>query len=160
MSIALIAAMNADRVIGSNGTIPWHVSEDLQHFKSLTLNHPVIMGRKTFLSIGRPLAGRKNLVVSSTLKEIKGVEICRTLQEAVAKCHGEEVFIIGGAKLYEEGLLLADTLYITEIEKDCHGDTKFPDFKGLGFVETSRSKRLLSAKEQIYYCFVTYQKKL
>lgn len=159
MRLSLIVAQNAKRVIGIDGQMPWHVSEDLKHFKSLTLNHSVIMGKRTFLSIGKPLPQRRNIVVSSTLEPKEGIIVCKSLNEALDLCSQEdEVFVIGGARLYAESLNLAQTLYLTEIEKDCAGDTYFPEFRHLGFKEIERSPRYLSDKEQLYYSFVTYQR--
>ena len=159
MQLSLIVAQNAKRVIGKDGQIPWHVSEDLKHFKTLTLNHSVIMGKRTFLSIGKPLPQRRNIVVSSTLDPKEGILVCKSLEEALALCCNEaEVFVIGGARLYAESLNLAQTLYLTGGEKECAGDTYFPEFKHLGFKEVERSPRYLSDKEQIYYSFVTYQR--
>ena len=130
MRMSLIAAMAANRVIGRDNRLPWHLSADLKRFKRLTLGHTLIMGRKTFESIGRPLPGRSTIVVTrQTGYAPPGVQIARSVPEALALAQGdEEVFIAGGAELFRETLPVADRLYLTLIEKDFEGDTFFPDF--------------------------------
>lgn len=107
--------------------MPWHLPEDLKHFKELTMGRTVVMGRKTFESIGKPLPGRTNVVVTRQQDfETQGVQVVHSLAEAVAKY--PDAFIIGGAEVYRQALPLADELYITRIEADYEGDTKFPEF--------------------------------
>lgn len=128
MSLALLVAMSRNRVIGRNGRLPWHLSEDLQRFKRLTLGHCVIMGRKTFESIGKPLPGRDNIVVTrNPAYAPTGVTVVHALEAAVAHCgNAEKIFVIGGAEIFEQALPLADTLYMTLIEHEIEGDTFFP----------------------------------
>lgn len=123
---AIITAMTKQRVIGKDNKLPWHIKEDLMLFKELTLNKTIIMGRKTYESIGRPLPKRQNIVVSSTLKDDR-VEIASSLQEAI-KMAEFPICFVGGASIYREALLLADELFISEVKKDYEGDTFFPDF--------------------------------
>ncbi|MCH1929773.1 type 3 dihydrofolate reductase [Shewanella sp. A25] len=128
MHIAMIAAMANNRVIGKDNQMPWHLPEDLRHFKAMTLGKPVVMGRKTFESIGRPLPGRHNIVISRQADlAIEGVT-CVTSFDAAKAAAGEceELVIIGGGQLYAELLPLADKLYLTEINLDVEGDTYFP----------------------------------
>ena len=131
MKIAMIAAMAKQRVIGKDNQMPWHLPADLQHFKAVTLGKPVLMGRKTFESIGRPLPGRRNLVVSRTLPvDTKGVEWFSSVELAlVAASSSSEVMVIGGGEIYRQCLPLADTLYLTEIELMVDGDAYFPDYQ-------------------------------
>ncbi|RTR40860.1 type 3 dihydrofolate reductase [Shewanella canadensis] len=128
MKIAMIAAMANNRVIGKDNQMPWHLPEDLKHFKAMTLGKPIVMGRKTFESIGRPLPGRHNIVISrqESLK-IEGVT-CVSSFEAAKKVAGdcEELVVIGGGQLYSSLLKEADKLYLTEINLDVDGDTFFP----------------------------------
>lgn len=126
----LIAAMTRDRVIGKDNRMPWHIPEESRHFRKLTTGHTLIWGRKTFESVGR-LPKRNILVVSRSLAgETEGVDVCRTLDEAIrkARSYGKEIFIAGGAEIYRQALPLADKLYLSYIKKDYDGDTCFPEF--------------------------------
>jgi dihydrofolate reductase len=126
----ILVAMTGDRVIGRGNTIPWHLPAELRLFRELTLGHPVIMGRRTFESIGRPLPGRRNLVVSRTLPPAPDeVEVCRSLDEALQRAApARKVFFIGGAEIYRQALPLADTLRISWIAGRYEGDVLFPEF--------------------------------
>jgi len=130
MRIAMIAAMANNRVIGKDNKMPWHLPEDLRHFKAMTLSKPVLMGRKTFESIGRPLPGRHNIVISRNSQlSIEGVTCVTSLDEAIAvagEC--DEIVVIGGGQLYQQLLPKADVLYLTIIDVDVEGDTVFPDW--------------------------------
>lgn len=135
MLISLIVAMAHGRVIGANNQMPWHMPADLRHFKQMTLGKPVIMGRRTFESIGRPLPGRRNLVISRQQGwSSEGVECCASLEAALALTHHcDEVMIIGGGQLYREALPHADRLYLTHIDLAVEGDTWFPDYNTDGY---------------------------
>tara|TARA_B100001094_G_scaffold330179_1_gene394775 strand:+ start:2145 stop:2624 length:480 start_codon:yes stop_codon:yes gene_type:complete len=128
MKLALIVAVAKNDVIGYQGQIPWHISEDLKYFKRVTSGHPVVMGRKTFESIGRPLPNRRNIVVTRQLDyHAEGIEVVHSLAEATSKIQqDEQVFVIGGQSLYEEALPLAQALYVTEVDMQVEGDTFFP----------------------------------
>lgn len=132
MKMSLIAAMAANRVIGRDNRLPWHLPADLKRFKRLTMGHTLIMGRKTFESIGRPLPGRSTVVVTRQAGYAPpGVQVAHSMREALdlaAPADDEEVFIAGGAELFRETLPLADRLHLTLIEKEFEGDTFFPDF--------------------------------
>lgn len=162
MILTLIAAMGNNRVIGNQGKIPWHLPEDMAHFKENTLGHAIIMGRKTFDSIGKALPGRKNIVISrnSSWKK-EGVIMAHSLEEALSLCHSDnEVFIIGGAEIYTQAYPQAHRLLLTFIEHDFDGDTFFPDFpfeKDFYIVEKSRILR--SEKEGLPYRFVTMERR-
>lgn len=127
-AIHIIVAMTRDRVIGYRGEIPWSHPEDLQLFRKLTLGHTVIMGRTTYESIGHPLSSRNNIVISRTLRETDGLTICSNFGEGVesAKSLPNEIFMIGGAKIYKEALAIADTLHISWVEDNIAGDCFFP----------------------------------
>jgi len=128
MKIAIIAAIARNRVIGSNGKIPWHISEDLRRFKRLTTGHTVLMGRKTWESLGKPLSNRRNVVL--TLRPIPGVECYSSIDAAIEALKEEStVFVIGGAQIYSLFLERADELYLTFIDRDTQGDTLFPPFE-------------------------------
>ncbi len=115
--------MSENRVIGRAGTLPWHLSADLKRFKKLTMGHAIVMGRKTYESIGRPLPGRASIVLSRDPKYvIAGTDVVENLEQALAKTKEEEVFVIGGAQLYEIALPLAERLYLTEVGTTIDGD--------------------------------------
>lgn len=128
--VCLVAAVASNGVIGANGAIPWHLPEDLRHFKALTLGHPVIMGRRTWESLGKALPGRENIVVTRTPGyEARGAAVAASLEAALAMCADKSVaFVIGGAELYRAALPKADGLVFTEIHRDYAGDTWFPEF--------------------------------
>lgn len=132
MKISMIAAMAHDRVIGKDNQMPWHLPADLAHFKRVTLGKPVLMGRKTFESIGRPLPGRRNLVISRNPDyQVEGIEVVGSVEAALALLAGssvEELMVIGGGHLYAEMLPSADCLYLTQIDLAVEGDTRFPAF--------------------------------
>ena len=132
--INVIVAMTKSRVIGKDGTLPWHLSEDLKLFKAHTTGNIVIMGRKTFDSIGRPLPNRRNIVVSKSIREdekVAGVEYFPDLDHAVAAAQEREgrIFIIGGASIYHQMIEKADRLYISMVDGEFEGDTYFPEIK-------------------------------
>lgn len=126
--LCLIVAMTPERVIGINNTLPWHLPRDLQHFKKTTMGCPVIMGRKTWESIGRPLPGRQNIVVSRQADyKAEGVEVVGDLNAAHAAAAGaDKVFVIGGANIYQQALDMADRLYLTVVDAKVDGDAWFP----------------------------------
>lgn len=131
MTTIIIAAMTKGKhVIGKNNKLPWNIQEELNKFRTITKNAIVIMGRKTFESIGRPLPSRKNIVVSSSLEPKNGIDVCRSMAEAIdmAKKYNKDIFIIGGAKIYEQSFQYADKMYISYIKKEYDGDTYFPEF--------------------------------
>lgn len=128
--IYLIAAVAKNGVIGANGKLPWHLAEDMKHFKRLTLNHPIIMGRRTWESFAKPLPDREHVVISRKPGfEAPGASVASSLEGAIALCAGEPVaFVIGGVEVYAAALPLADGLVLTEIHQDYAGDTRFPDW--------------------------------
>lgn len=137
MRIALIAAMARDRVIGKNGDMPWHLPAELQHFKRVTMGKPVVMGRTTFESIGRPLPGRTNIVLTRSCQQPytddQGVIWVSDTEQAVSAAgEAEELMVIGGGQVYQEFLPHAARLYLTQIDIEVEGDTWFPDFQVLG----------------------------
>lgn len=130
MIISLIAALAADRVIGMENAMPWHLPADLAWFKRNTLNKPVIMGRKTFESIGRPLPGRLNIVISSQPGTDERVTWAASIEEALAFAgNAEEVMVMGGGRVYKQFLDRANRMYLTHIDAEVGGDTHFPDYE-------------------------------
>lgn len=158
--ISIIAAMAKNRTIGVNNTLPWRCPEDLKHFKALTMGHHMIMGRKTFDSIGKPLPGRTTVVVTrNRALQLEGCVMAHSLHEAIAACAGDaEIFIVGGAELYAQAVPLADTLYLTEIQQDVAGDAHFPLFDATEWHELAREARSQESPQPLRYHFVTYQR--
>ena len=158
--VSLIVAMARNRVIGINNTLPWHLPADLKHFKALTMGHHIVMGRKTYESIGKPLPGRTSVVITRNRElKIDGCVMSRSLQEAIAACGSdEEIFIVGGAEIFEQALSLTDTLYVTEIQQDIAGDTHFPVFDKKLWREVSREQHSQEIPQPLEYHFVTYQR--
>lgn len=156
--ISIIVAMAKNRSIGINNTLPWRIPEDLKHFKALTMGHHIIMGRKTYDSIGKPLPGRTTVVVTRNQQlEIAGCVMAQSLQEAIAACgDDEEIFIVGGAELYALALPLAQKLYVTEIQEDVEGDTFFPQFNRAEWQETAREICQQETPQMLEFHFVTY----
>lgn len=130
--ISLIAALSENRVIGKEGKIPWHLKDDFRRFKERTIGHAIIMGRKTHESIGRPLPGRTNIVITRDVsRTIPGCVIAGSLSEALVKAReveSEEIFVIGGGQIYTEALNVADRLYLTLVHAIIDGDTFFPEY--------------------------------
>lgn len=154
--IALIVALAKNHVIGNNGYIPWKIKGEQKRFKDITMGNVVIMGRRSFEEIGRPLPNRTTIVVSST-KEYTG-ENCftvRSLQEAIELAGNKDVFISGGARLYEEALPIVEKMYITEIDKNVDGDTYFPQFAEEDFIKELNER----VEGEIPYTYVTYTRK-
>jgi dihydrofolate reductase len=158
--LSIIVAMSRNRTIGVNNTLPWRCAEDLKHFKTLTMGHHMIMGRKTFDSIGKPLPGRTTVVVTRDIAlKIDGCLMANSLAAAIAACaHDSEIFIVGGAEIYRQAMNLVDTMYVTEIQQDVEGDAHFPEFdKGI-WHETTREIRHQETPQKLEYHFVTYQR--
>jgi dihydrofolate reductase len=156
--IYLVAAVAANGVIGRNGQLPWHLPEDLRHFKRLTLGHPIIMGRRTWESLGGGLLpGREHIVVTRTPGyEAAGAAVAGSLDAALALCAGEPVvFVIGGRELFAEALPLAAGLVITEIHRDYQGDTWFPPYDRSRWRETQREPH--TAADGTKFDFVLYE---
>ena len=125
--VSIIVAIAQNGTIGDKNSLLWHIKEDMRFFRTTTSGHPVIMGRKTYESLGRPLPNRTNVVISRTMGEIEGCTVVRSLEEAIALFPAEEeVFVIGGAQIYALALGVADRFYLTRVGHDYEGDTSFP----------------------------------
>jgi len=152
--ISLIAALAADRIIGMENAMPWHLPADLAWFKRNTLNKPVIMGRLTFESIGRPLPGRLTIVVSSQPGNHDGVTWVTSPEEAIAAAgEAEEIMVIGGGRIYAQMLARADRLYLTHIDAEVEGDTQFPDYEPDEWQSTFSEFHDADAQNSHSYCF-------
>ena len=157
--VYLVAAVAANGIIGAGGKLPWHIPEDLQHFKHLTLGHPVVMGRRTWESLKRPLPQRENIVVTRTAGyEAPGAAVAGSLEAALAICLGEPVaFVIGGTSLFREALPIAAGLALTEIHRDYQGDTWFPPWDPSQWRETQRETH--AAADGTRFDYVLYERK-
>jgi len=155
--ISLVVAMAENHVIGINNTLPWHLPEDLKHFKAMTLGKPVVMGRKTWDSIGRPLPGRRNIVVTRNADwSADGAEVAHSLDAALALAGGvEEICVIGGAELYRQAIDAADRLLVTEVGLTVAGDAFFPVIDRSRWQETARESN--QREDGLSYAFVEYR---
>jgi dihydrofolate reductase len=158
--VSIIVAMALNRTIGINNTLPWRCPEDLKHFKKLTMGHHMIMGRKTYDSIGKPLPGRTTVVVTrNPALKIDGCIVTQSLEEAIKACTNEnEIFIVGGGDIYAQALQLAHKLYITEIQQEVTGDAIFPAFDKNEWSEISRDRHAQQEPQALKYDFVTYRR--
>lgn len=155
--IYLVAAVASNGIIGRDGHLPWHLPEDLKHFKRLTMGQAVIMGRRTWESLGRALPGRENIVVTRQAGyEAPGAAVASSLEAALALCSGDSVaFVIGGEQLFAESLPIAAGLVLTEIQRDHEGDTRFPDYDRSRWRETQRERH--TAPDGTRFDFVLYE---
>lgn len=157
--LSLIVAMASNRVIGRDNAIPWRLPEDLRYFKATTLGHPIIMGRKTWDSIGRPLPGRMNIVVTrNTGFRAAGATVVGSLDEALAAAGGaEEVFLIGGAQLFVDALPRAHRIHLTELHRAFEGDTYFPLLPAFRWREVSRERHHAAPPNDFDFDIVIYE---
>ena len=153
--------MAANRVIGVENRLPWHLPEDLQHFKTLTMGHHIVMGRKTYDSIGKPLPGRTTVIVTRNVDyAVPGCMAANSIDAAlIIASDDDEVFFVGGAELYKQAIPMADRMYITEIKRDFPGDAHFPTFDPAHWNEVSREKHVTQGSESYEYHFVVYDRK-
>ena len=160
MKLSLIVAMATNHTIGLNNKMPWHLSADLKKFKQITMGHPIIMGRKTFESIGRPLPGRQNIIISRNPHyEQQACLVFNNLDSALQSCaQADEVFVIGGATLYAATLAQADRLYITEIQQAFDGDTWFPEIDLQQWQEVTRKDISDDKSVDFSYSFIVYER--
>ncbi|HSI38266.1 MAG TPA: dihydrofolate reductase [Methylotenera sp.] len=157
-TVSLIVAVANNHVIGVNNTLPWHLPEDLKRFRALTTGHHIIMGRKTYESLGRLLPGRTTVIVSrNKAYQVEGALIAGSLEEAIALCKEDsEAFVIGGAELYKDALKLADKLYLTEIALQVEGDAFFPSFERSEWKETLREAH--TSAQGLAFSYITYNR--
>lgn len=160
MNINLIVAIDEKNGIGKNNLLPWHLPADLKHFKTITTGHPIIMGRKTFDSIGKALPNRRNIVISrQSGLVIPGAELCSSLNDAIELCKDEkDVFVIGGAQIFEQALPLANVLYLTIIHQDFDADVFFPVINLNEWTEQEKILHEPDEKNLYSYSFIKYKK--
>ncbi len=161
MKISLIVAMANNQVIGLNNTMPWHLSADLKKFKAITMGAPIIMGRKTYQSIGRPLPGRTNIIISRNVDyHQEGCLVFNSLETALKKAAqiSDEAFIIGGSELYKSALPMATTLYLTQIHHTFKGDTFFPELNWPEWRIDAQEDIETDAQVDFNYSFLTLER--
>lgn len=162
--LSLLAAMASNRVIGRNNALPWRLPADLKRFKALTMGQIIVMGRKTYESIGRPLPERINIIVTRQPDlSVAGVTVTRSVEEALTAClihPDKEIFIIGGAELYQQTLKHCQRLYLTEVQKAFEGDAFFPEFDRSDWHEIARERHVQEEGEKLEYHFVVLERKL
>ncbi|MEX1668782.1 dihydrofolate reductase [Zhongshania guokunii] len=166
VSISMIVAMANNRVIGVNNELPWHLPADLKHFKATTMAKPIVMGRKTWESIGRPLPGRRNIVVSRQADYVaEGAEVVASVDAGItlATAHAmaadlSEIVIIGGETIYRSALAQAQKIYLTEVDVSLDGDAWFPELSENEWKETARECYPVTNSESLAYSFVTLQR--
>ena len=167
MKLALIWAMSRNRVIGRNNALPWHLSEDLKYFKRVTMGKPVIMGRKTWESIGRPLPGRTNIVITRNpdyavpdgVRVVTSLDAGIDLAEKICLIEGmDEAIVMGGAEIYAQALPRADRLYLTQVHADVHGDAFFPEIDLEKWQELGREDFAASGPNPYDYSFVVLER--
>ena len=166
VALAVIVAVADNGVIGRNNSLPWHLPEDLRYFKRVTLGKPVVMGRKTFESIGRPLPGRANIVITRSHGwSVDGVSVVNSLDEAlrlaadIAALDGtDELMVIGGAEIYTNAIPLAQRLYLTQVHADVEGDARLPEIYWSRWREVSRERFAASEDNPYDYSFVVFER--
>ena len=157
--ISLIVAMDETGLIGRNGQLPWRLPEDMKHFRRLTLGKTVLMGRKTFESLGKPLEQRQNWVLSRDRNFLApGCRVFASLDAALAAHEGDDLMVIGGAELYRQALPLVQRLHVTRVHAKLEGDTWFPPYNATEFRETECSEHPADARHAYAYCFMTLER--
>jgi dihydrofolate reductase len=160
MNINIVVAIASNNAIGKNNKLLWHLPKDLKHFKELTTGHTVIMGRKTFDSVGRPLPNRRNIVVTRQSINIEGCEVVNSLDAALALASGEaEVDIVGGAEIYRQAMHLTHNIHLTIVHQNFDADTFFPEINYSEWEEISREDHQPDERNPIPFSFITLKRR-
>ena len=159
--ISIVVAISANNAIGKNNQLLWHLPADLKHFKNITSGHTIIMGRKTYDSIGKPLPNRRNIVITRQKDlTIEGIDVANSLEEALSLCNTkEEVFVIGGAEIYRQALPLCNKIYLTRVHQNFDADTFFPELDHYTWKEISKEDYLPDEKNKFAYTFSTLERR-
>jgi len=159
MIITIVVATSENHVIGKDNKLLWYLPNDLKHFKDITTGHTVIMGRKTYESVGKPLPKRRNIIITRQDIVIEGCEVVNSIEAALALCKDdEEVFIVGGAEIYKQALHLTNRIYLTIIHKEFDGDSFFPEIDKSEWNEVYREDYQPDEKNSLPYSFITYER--
>ena len=158
--ISIIVAMSKNRVIGVKNSLPWHISEDLKRFKRLTTGYPIIMGRKTFESIGKPLPERRNIVISRNQNlKLQDVEVVKSIEDALKICSSENlIYIIGGEQIYNLAMPYANNIHLTEVNKEVEGDAFFPEIDTSKWILSHQEKQEATDGLPYAFSYLTYKK--
>src|SRR5471030_3297475 len=159
MIVSIVVAISQNHAIGKDNKLLWYLPNDLKHFKEITSGLTVIMGRKTYESVGKPLPNRRNIIITRQNITIEGCEVVNSIEAALALCSAEaEVFIVGGADIYKQSMHLTDRIYLTIVHKEFDGDSFFPQIDPNEWQETEREDFEPDEKNKLPYSFITYQK--
>jgi dihydrofolate reductase len=159
MIVTAVVAISENHVIGKDNKLLWYLPNDLKHFKEITSGHTVIMGRKTYESVGKPLPRRRNIIITRQAISIEGCEVVNSIEAALALCKDEqEVFIVGGAEIYRQSLPLTNRIYLTIVHKQFEGDSFFPEIDKTIWKEVFREDHLPDEKNTLPYSFITLEK--
>jgi len=157
--ISLIVAAAENNAIGKNNQLLWHLPNDLRFFKQTTSGHPIIMGRKTYESVGKPLPNRRNIIVTrQSGYTVDGAEVVHSLEEALARCDGDEVFIVGGADIYRQAMPIAKRIYLTRVHADVEGDSYFPELDDAEWTLVSAAYHASDERHALGYTFMRYER--
>lgn len=159
MIVSIVVAIAENHAIGKDNKLLWHLPKDLRHFKEITTGGTVIMGRKTYDSVGKPLPNRRNIIITRQQIEIAGCEVVNSLQAALDLCHDhKEVFIVGGAEIYKQAMPFTDRIYLTVVHENFEGDTYFPEIKEDIWKETERTNHEAAEKNPLSFSFITLER--
>ena len=160
MTISIVVAIAENYAIGKNNQLLWHMPADLKHFKTITSGHTVIMGRKTYDSVGKPLPNRRNIIITRQDITIEGCEVVQSIDNALTLCaNEEEVFIVGGAEIYKMAMSKTDRIYLTTIHHSFDADTLFPEIDYMEWQETAREDHQPDEKNKFPYSFITLERR-
>jgi|SRR6185312_7522701 len=161
MIVSAVVATSENHVIGKDNKLLWYLPNDLKHFKEITAGHTVIMGRKTYESVGKPLPRRRNIIITRQQITIEGCEVVNSIEAALALCEGEpEVFIVGGAEIYRQSLHLTDRIYLTIVHKNFEGDSFFPELNKNEWKEVSHEDHQPDEKNSLPYSFIMLEREI
>jgi dihydrofolate reductase len=159
MTVSIVVAISENNAIGKDNKLLWYLPRDLKHFKEITSGHTVIMGRKTYDSVGKPLPNRRNIIITRQQIEIAGCEVVNSIDDALALCKDEaEVFIVGGAEIYKQALSKTDRMYVTIVHETFEGDTYFPEIQENIWKEKEREDHGPDEKNSLPFSFITYER--
>ena len=159
MTVTIVVAISENHVIGKDNKLLWYLPNDLKHFKDITTGHTVIMGRKTYESVGKPLPKRRNIIITRQDITIEGCEVVSSIEAAVALCKDEEeVFIVGGAEIYKQSMHLTNRIYLTIVHKEFDGDSFFPEIAKSEWHEVHHEDYQPDEKNSLPYSFITFER--
>jgi dihydrofolate reductase len=160
MTVTIVVAIGENNAIGKNNQLLWYLPADLKHFKNITTGHTVIMGRKTYDSVGKPLPNRRNIIITRKDITIEGCEVVKSIEDALALCADEkEVFIVGGAEIYKQSIHLSDRIYLTIVHQEFDADSFFPEINYDEWQETEREDHQPDEKNKLPYSFITLDRR-